>query len=242
VFSMNRDEIRELRGDGMDDISNKWFIGHPLRVYYDYKVIGLWQEGDEFYKTDENGKNLEIQKGAKPGSAKLMDANHDGVINSEDKVIIGSKQPQYLASFNNEFTYKNFYLQVLLNGTFKVWRELNEANVGSWTYNIYNYIKDADYWTPEHTDAKYPSPSYNNFDGHTYYHEFSYVQIKNITLGYNFDKSFVQKLHMSGLSANLSIHNAYTFCNIRSMLNYDNSWFASYPTARSYVLGVNITF
>lgn len=88
-------------------------------------------------------------------------------------------------SMSNTLTYKNFYLSFLLNGTFKVTRELNEANIGSWSYNLYNYLHNADYWTPEHTNSKYASPAYNNFDGHSYYKDFTYIQIKNITLGYN---------------------------------------------------------
>lgn len=86
------------------------------------------------------------------------------------------------------------------------------------------------------------SPAYNNFDGHSYYKDFTYIQIKNITLGYNFEKNFVKKLGLSGLGVNISVENPYTFCDIRSVLNYDNSWFASYPTARSYVLGLNLSF
>ena len=109
-------------------------------------------------------------------------------------------------------------------------------------FSLYNYLHNADYWTPEHTNSKYASPAYNNFDGHSYYKDFTYIQIKNITLGYNFEKNFVKKLGLSGLGVNISVENPYTFCDIRSVLNYDNSWFASYPTARSYVLGLNLSF
>lgn len=241
-FSLNRDKIVELRGDGKDDINNKWFIGHPLRVYYDYKAIGIWQEGDVYSYTDEKGNTQQIQKGAKPGSAKLLDANHDGVINSKDKVIIGSKSPSFLLNMSNELTYKDFWFSFVLDGTFRVTRELNEANIGSWSYNIYNYLADADYWTPTHTNAKYTAPTYNNFDGHSFYHKFTYVKLKNITLGYNINKKFIHKVGLSNANVSFSVNNAYTFCDIRSVLNYDNSWFASYPTARSYVFGLNVTF
>ena len=112
-----------------------------------------------------DGTEKEIQKGAKPGSAKVKDADGNGYIDSNDKVIIGSKNPSFLMSMSNTLTYKNFYLSFLLNGTFKVTRELNEANIGSWSYNLYNYLHNADYWTPEHTNSKYASPAYNNFDG-----------------------------------------------------------------------------
>ena len=76
-FFLNRDEIVELRGDGKDDITNKWFIGEPLRVFYDYNVVGIWQYDDPCYVKKEvdgkiiegfyNEKGEEIQKGAKPG-------------------------------------------------------------------------------------------------------------------------------------------------------------------------------
>ena len=44
-FFLNRDKIVELRGDGKDDINNKWFIGKPLSIFYDFNVIGIWQGG-----------------------------------------------------------------------------------------------------------------------------------------------------------------------------------------------------
>lgn len=241
-FSLNRDKIVDLRGDKVDDITNRWFIGKPLRVYYDYKVVGIWQEGDQFTYTDKDGNEKEIQKGAKPGSAKLEDKDNNGYIDSNDKKIIGSKMPSFRMSLGNTFTYKDFRFSFLLNGVFKVTREFNEANIGSWSYNIYNYLHDADYWTPENPNSEYTSPAYTTFDQHSFYKDLTYVQIKNITLGYRINREFLRKVGISALDLNLSVNNVYTFSNIRSVLNYDNSWMASYPTARSYVLGVNLTF
>ncbi|MCL1614714.1 hypothetical protein, partial [Phocaeicola plebeius] len=71
---------------------------------------------------------------------------------------------------------------------------------------------------------------------------FTYIQIKNIMLGYNLKSSWAHKLGVSGLQVNFSVENPYTFCDVRSVLNYDNSWFASYPTARSFVFGLNVNF
>lgn len=241
-FSLNRDKIVDLRGDKKDDITNKWFIGKPLRVYYDYNVTGLWQEGDKFTYTAEDGTEKEIQPGAKPGSAKLEDVDNNGYINSDDKKIIGSKMPSFLMSIGNRFTYKNFYASFLLNGTFNVTRELNEANIGSWSYGIYNYLSGKDYWTPENPNAEYASLEYTPYDGHSFYKKLTYIQLKNITIGYNFQKNFLNKLGVSDININLSANNVYTFCGTRSFLNYENSWMASYPTARSYILGLNLTF
>ncbi|MFV0467769.1 MAG: hypothetical protein ACK5MK_02450, partial [Dysgonomonas sp.] len=64
----------------------------------------------------------------------------------------------------------------------------------------------------------------------------------NLTLGYNIDKKVTNKLKISSANVNVSINNLHTFSNMRQILNYDNGWMASYPTARSYMLGLNIYF
>jgi len=239
-FFLNRDKIIELRGDKVDDINNNWFIGKPLQVIYDYNVVGIWQQGDEFFYTDENGVQKEIQQGAVPGDAKIQDADRNGYIDAKDKKIIGNKRPSFTMSLGNTFTYDKFYFSILTNGVFGVWREDNVANIGSWSAG--NYIHDANYWTPENTNADVVSPGYKNPLGHGYYKKQNYIQIKNITLGYNIDKKFLRKLQLSSASVNLSINNLHTFSNMRQILNYDNGWMASYPTARSYMLGLNINF
>lgn len=242
-FSLNRDKIVELRGDGKDDTDNKWFIDKPLRVIYDYNVVGIWQQGDEYFSTDANGNKKEIQTGAKPGDAKLEDVNGDGYIDSDhDKKVIGSKSPDFTMSMGNRFTYKNFSMSFLLNGVFGMWRDDNVANIGSWTNGKGNYIHGIKYWTPETPDADVVSPGYVAVIPHGYYKKMSYVQIKNITLGYRMSKNLVKKVGLSGIDMNVSVNNLHTFSNMRQLLNYDNTWMASYPTARSYMFGLNLTF
>ena len=156
--------------------------------------------------------------------------------------MIGNKRPSFTLSMGNRFSYKNFYFSFLLNGVFGKWMEDNVANIGSYTFSTSNYIQGADYWTPENPDSEYVSPGYVNSFGHAFYKRLNYVQIKNVTLGYRFGQKFMRKLGMSAIDVNVGINNVCAFSNMRQMLNYDNSWFASYPTARSYVLGVTLTF
>jgi len=241
-FFLNRDKIIDLRGDKVDDINNKWFIGEPLQVYYDYLMTGIWQEGDEYFYNDENGNQKEIQTGAAPGSAKVEDVDGNGYIDANDKKIIGSKRPNFTMSMGNTFTYDRFYFSFLTNGVFGVWREDNVANIGAWSSGIGNYVRGVNYWTPENTNADVVSPGYKNPLEHGYYKKQTYIQIKNITLGYNIDPKFLRKLQLSSASINVSVNNLHTFSNMRQILNYDNGWFASYPTARSYMLGLNVNF
>lgn len=241
-FSLNRDKIIELRGDGKDDITNKWFIGEPVKVYYDYNVVGTWQENDNFLNAD--GK--EIQKGAKPGHAKLEDVDGDGTITAKDKKIIGSKLPSFTMSLGNTFTYKDFTFSFLLNGVFGAWKEMIDYNFDRWS-SKYNYISGMDYWTPENPTNAMTSPGYVPYDKHSFYKKMNYVRIKNITLGYNIPKVILNPVGISALNVNLSVNNLYTFSNVKNALNFDGTDYnanivSCYPTARSFMLGLNLIF
>ena len=236
------DDIKALRGDGKDDINNKWFIGQPLSVYYDWNMIGIWQEGDEFTFIDKEGKEVAHQTGATPGAAKLEDVDGNGVIDSKDRKVIGSKQPSFTMSMGNRFSYKDFYFSFLFNGVFGKWMTDNVANISSYTFGSGNYIHGVKYWTPETPDAEVVSPGYQASFSHGYYKKLNYVQLRNITLGYRVNQKFVRRIGLSAIDVNFSVNNVCAFSNMRQMLNYDNTWFASFPTARSYVLGLTLTF
>ncbi|MDR1624055.1 MAG: TonB-dependent receptor [Tannerellaceae bacterium] len=246
-FSLNRDKILELRGDGKDDVTNKWFIGKPLRVFYDYNIIGTWQENEA-----ETAKAQ--QPGAVPGSAKLEDHSGpdgvpDGKITADDKKIIGSKLPSFLLSMGNQVSYKNFYASLMLNGVFGQWKELHEQNFDRWMPS-YNYLSGMNYWTPENPTNEMTSPAYIPYDKHTFYKKMTYVKIKNITIGYNFKKNLLDKIGIAGLSVNVSVNNLYTFSNLKNALNFDSNdidgtyrnILSTYPSARSYIVGLNLTF
>lgn len=241
-FFLNRDKIVDLRGDKIDDVSNKWFTGKPLSVFYDYNVIGIWQEGDEFTFTDAEGKTVAHQKGAQPGDAKLEDVDGNGYIDSNDMKVIGNKRPSFTLSMSNQFNYKNFYASVVLYGVFGRWMSDNIPDIGQYTFGTANYVHGINYWTPEHPDADVPSPGYVKTFSHGYYKKQNYVQIKNITLGYQFKKEMVKRIGLSGLDVNVSVDNLHVFSNMRQMLNYDNTWFASFPMQRAWHLGLTVTF
>lgn len=264
-FSLNRDKIIKLQENGKDDITNKWFIGEPTNVYYDYNVIGTWQTDDPRWKClveKDNAGNIisekwgyytddwkEIQKGAEPGSAKLEDVDGDGVITADDKKIIGSKLPSFLMSMTNNFTYKDFYMSFVLNGIFGQWRQMHDQNFDRWMPE-FNYLSDMNYWTESNPTNEMTSPSYVPYEKHSFYKKMNYVQLKNITIGYNIPKTFTQKLGITSARVDVSVNNVCTFSNIKNALNYDNAKanddekgvVVGYPTARSYMLGLNVTF
>ena len=245
-FFLNRDEIVELRGDGKDDITNKWFIGKPLQVIYDYNVVGIWQKDESAYNAEKDGyynaEGEEIQKGAKPGSAKLEDVDGDGVISAKDKKVIGSKTPSFLLSMGNQFQYKNFSFSFLLNGTFGQWKERHDLNMERWGA-IWNHLSGINYWTPENGSNEATSLVYSPYDKHSFYQKVNYVTVKNITLGYNLEKKWVNKIGLEGVNVNISVNNLCSFSNVENATNLDaDNMYYSYPTNRSYMFGLNVTF
>ena len=241
-FFLNRDKIVDLRGDKVDDVANRWFIGKPLSVFYDYNVVGIWQEGDEFTFTDAAGNQVAHQTGAKPGDAKLLDKDGNGIINTSDMMVIGNKRPSFTMSMSNQFNFKQFYASFVLYGVFGRWMSDNIPNIGSYAFGTGNYIHGINYWTPEHPDADVPSPGYIQKFTHGYYKKQNYVQVKNITIGYQFRRDDIRKIGLAGLDINASVDNLHVFSNMRQLLNYDNTWFASYPMQRAWRLGLTVTF
>ena len=148
----------------------------------------------------------------------------------------------FTMSMGNRFSYKDFYFSFLFNGVFGKWMTDNVANISSYTFGSGNYIHGVKYWTPETPDAEVVSPGYQASFSHGYYKKLNYVQLRNITLGYRVNQKFVRRIGLSAIDVNFSVNNVCAFSNMRQMLNYDNTWFASFPTARSYVLGLTLTF
>lgn len=253
-FFLNRDEIVDLRGDGKDDIANKWFIGEPLRVFYDYNVVGIWQYDDPHYVKKEvdgkivegffNEKGEEIQKGAKPGFAKLEDVDGDGKITAADKKVIGSKTPSFLLSMGNQFKYKNFSFSFLLNGVFGQWKDRVDLDITRWTNNvIFNYLSGMNYWTPENPTNEMTCLNHSRYGNHGFYSKVNYVTVKNISLGYDLEKKWLKTLGISALNVNLSVNNLCSFSNVDNTTNLDaDNMYYGYPTNRSYMLGLNLTF
>ena len=80
TFSKNHNELIELYGGKKDDVTNKWFIGEPIDVNYDYVFDGIWQ-------TDEAEQAAVY--GQKPGQVKVRDIDGNKVIDADDKQILG---------------------------------------------------------------------------------------------------------------------------------------------------------
>ena len=239
----NRNKLTELASGADRDVANRWFVGYPIDVIYDYEYEGLWNESD--IVTGPDGKtNLQIlEPGGNLGMIKVKytgDYDANGMptrqIKEEDRQI-QSMEPDLCGGFNTTVGYKGFDLTVI--GAFQIGGKLISALHSSNGYlNMLTGRRnniDVDYWTPENTGAKYPKPGgIQSGDNPKYgstlgYFNAGYLKIRTITLGYNFENlKAVKDLGISRLRLYASIQNPFVlfspFHNESGLDPETNSW------------------
>lgn len=249
-FSSYKNKIVDIYGDGKDDITNKWFIGHPVKVIYDYKMVGVWQEG-------ENNANWDAS--AKPGYLKFADLSGpdgkpDGKIDDKDMVIQGSPLPDWTGGITNTFHYKNFHLNIFIQTVQGVLRNNTDLYYADEAWRL-NLPKEIGYWTAENKSQTRPSLDPNAraaARGYAYPADGSFTRIKDVTLSYTMPQTLLDKLKLGGLTVYLSGRNLYTFTNwvgwdpefdflFRGSTSSTDDWTNNYPINRTIVLGANIT-
>ena len=273
----NRNKLVELASGAEQDVANRWFVGHPIDVIYDYKKIGLWQAGEEeLLNILEPGGNIGMIKVEYTG-----EYDENGLptrqINTDDRQVM-DMEPDMMGGFNTNVSWRHFDLNII--GAFQVGGKLISAIHSSNGYlNMLNGRRgqlDVDYWTEENTGAKYPKPggmssNDNPIYGSTLgYFSASYMKIRTITLGYNFEHlKFVRNLGIDRLRAYCSVQNPFVFFspyNDESGLDpetntlSDNSGTMAVtmdgykgahkipvigyntPSTRNFLFGINVTF
>lgn len=239
VLSRNRNKIVSLYGtdsdgDGVedDDIGNRWFIGHPINVYYDYVFDGIYQEGDQF------------PAGYQAGFARFQDLNKDGNVEAtNDRTIIGQGgQPKYRWGITNNFMYGNFRLSVFINamqGWMATFNDLDFINNSLDPVRPVN-MYDGGWWTPETASATRPSLEYRrSVLGHNWYASRDFIRIQDVSLSYNFPTSFLQKLRLTRLNAFVSGKNLATFTKWPGH-NPESISTERYPIAKTYTVGFRL--
>ena len=265
----NRNKLVELASGQERDESNNWFVGYPINSIFDYEKVGLWQEGDPYLDILEPGGNVGMIKVKYTG-----EYNADGTpvrqIGTEDRQII-SMEPKFLGGFNTRVAWKNIDLTII--GAFQCGGKLiSSLHSANGYLNLLtgrrNNVK-VDYWTPENTDAKYPKPGgIMSGDNPKYgttlgYFSASYMKIRTITLGYNFNNMpKLKNFGIDNLRAYVTIQNPFVLfspynneCGLdpeSNSLGNENvavsmvSRFpivgTNTPATRNYLFGINLTF
>lgn len=245
VFSRNKNKITEVYGNGKDDLGNRWFIGQPLGVIYDYTKVGIWQE-DEI----ASGANKGWDDAAQAGDLKLADLNADGKIDDGDRSVLGQTAPKWTAGLTNTFSYKAFTLNVFINTVQGALR--NNPQIGGASDEMGRRSTPAvlGYWTPENKSNEWRSlGNHSNIHGYGFPSNASFTRLKDITLSYTMPQQLVEKIGVQGLTIYASGRNLYTWTNwlgwdpeARDITRGSTNDAINYPMVRTYVLGINLSF
>jgi TonB-linked SusC/RagA family outer membrane protein len=227
--------------------------GQPLGVFYGYVMQGIVQSNAE-------GQSLPTQNGNRPvaGDVRFADLNGDGVINDQDRTIIGNPNPKAFAGVTNNFSYKGIELSVFFQGQFgnDIYNQTRQI-LESQSDPLNQSTRVLNHWTPTNTNTDIPRPVRNDPQGNNRFstrwiEDGSYVRLKNVTLGYNFPASLSKRASIQNLRLYVTAQNLITWTHY---LGYDPEVSADpfsstafgrdygvYPQARTYTVGINATF
>jgi len=266
----NRNKLVRLASGQTRDEANWWFVGHPINVIYDYKKLGLWQEGDPYLNTLEPGGNVGMIKVKYTG-----DYNEDGTptrqIGPEDRQIM-DVNPKFQGGFNTRVAYKRFDLSAV--GVYQ-----HGGILISTLYAAQGYLNlmsgrrnnvSVDYWTPDNTNAKYPKPGgVTSGDNPKYgstlgYFDASYLKIRTLSLGYNFtNMDWLKNSGISRLRLYATVQNPFvlfspfhrqtgldpetnSYGDENTAVDFNQSRLLTIgtntPATRNFLLGINLTF
>ncbi|GAO29463.1 TonB-dependent receptor [Geofilum rubicundum JCM 15548] len=230
-----KDQIDILAYGKNDMVDNTWFIGESISVIYGIEGDGLWTAEDaaEMDQFNANGHDFEV------GMSKPVDQDGNYEINSEDRVIIGNRNPRWTLGFNNTFSYKGFELDLITYGRFGY----QVATGGEGQIGRYNQ-REIDYWTPDNTDAEFQKPIYNEAGGDAYssilgYRSGSFFKIRTISLGYNLPFRTLENLGIQNMKVYVQAKNPGTIYSDIEWLDMD---LGGSTYNRGFVFGLNIGF
>lgn len=257
-FSLNRNEVKGL-GPNQEQIidgNHITMIGEPIGNFYGYRILGV-------YKSQEDLDKYPHLNTAKIGTYIYEDISGpngvpDGEITDADRTILGNYNPDYTIGFFNSFSYKNFDLSFMIQCVqgleiFNSARSflLNGEGWGNGAKDLYkNCFSETNpngkYARPSvaTADKLYEKSSYMVEDG-------SFIRFNNITLGYNFSKTFIAKMGLKGLRVYVTAQNPFTITKY-SGYNPEVSTnsnaltpgidYGAYPTNKSIAFGLNVNF
>jgi len=194
-----KNEVIDLRGAG-PFISGHTIIkeGYPINSIYGYVSDGLFQSQEEIDNHAKQTGNIG------PGDIKYLDLNDDGLINADDREVIGNSFPSLNYGFNFSFDYKNFFLSAFFQGVGRrdvllqgatVWAFSNGGRIQPWQIDSY--------WRPEEPGNEYPrltrTTSHNNFSTSDFWvYDATYLRLRNLQVGFRLPKHWFESIIHQG--------------------------------------------
>ena len=251
-FAYNHNKILSLNGDvPMYFGNNIHAVGYALSSFYGYVVDGIFQTQEEIDESAIQTVGSSKYTSTQPGDIRFRDLNNDGVINDDDRTILGSPLPTFTFSMNNSFAWKGFDLEIYLQGVAgnQIYNG-NRAALEAMSVAQNQLVTVLDRWSPTNPSTTMPravfsDPNKNNRVSNRFLEDGSYLRLKSITLGYTLPKRLTEKAHMSEVRFSLSGQNLFTLTRYTGLdpevggAGIDSN---VYPVTRNFTLGLNITF
>jgi len=236
-------------------------VGHPLGAFYGYQMEGIFQTPGDVFKHAYQGP------GVIPGDVMYKDQNGDGLINQNDRTFLGRAIPLYTYGLTATFYYSNFDLTIFFQGSYgnKIYSQVNQDIEGFYRpFNLTQRVYDTR-WHGEGTSNTMPLVSWNQAANNIlepssrFLQDASYVRLKNLQLGYTIPAKITSKGHIKSLRIYFTSENLLTFTKFTGLdpeMHVSNNvnaekykgdiaagidW-GTYPSARSYIVGVNLYF
>ena len=237
------------RGNSIKFPVNIFMEGKEVGLFYGWKTDGIFQDGDQMYSI--NGAM------SQPGDVKVLDLNGDGIVDLDDRTIIGNPNPDFVYGINLDFSYKRVSLTALFNGVSG--NEIVNGNLYrmGWAEGTYrNILADSfeNRWTTENPSNTYPRLGYsaNLFAAlmDRVIEDGTYLRLNNLTINYDLpikSKNFIESCNLYLTGRNLFTWTNYSGYDpeITSFL-YDGliqgvDW-NNKPNSKSFLVGLNLNF
>lgn len=243
------DAIYSFGGFTGTDIQREgnFFLGESLNTIYMWEFDRIIQEEDMEYvnSLDLPGKTLA------PGDILPKDQQQEGeegygIIDEDDRVIVGKKDPKFFGGFSTRLSWKGLSLNAIFTYSqgAKAVSGYYEGLMSGTGYAAAH--KDMlDRWTPSNTDTNIPRATYDNAArfsaGETSWgiQDASFLRLSSLTLAYDFNASLINRLGMSNFRLYTTANNLFTITDYKGYDPENGDW---YPTARMFVVGVNASF
>lgn len=268
-ISFNKNRIESLSyGEDVVYSTNYIFalarVGEPVGVFYGWEALGVYENDAANVWTDPNtGEERKVLKGSTYGDAfgggdmKWDDINNDGIINDDDRVIIGNPHPDFIGGFGTTLNYKNFTLDAYFSYSWgndiinaqriNRYKMTNISNLE--THALKRWRKDGDITDfPKLVSAdpmeNFRCSSFCIEDG-------SYIRLKDISLSYSLPENVCKKLKMKQFDVSINASNLLTWTNYSGydpevntstqtvITGLDNG---AFPKSRVYSIGVKLIF
>lgn len=219
-------------GIPMDNVGSNWFIGKPINVIYSYEFDGIWQETDDIINSH--------MPEAKPGDVRVKDYDGDGKITTDDRHVIGQKDPKYTVGLMNTLSYKGLSFSFFFTASKGVTRYTEYMNT---YFDGKKNMRKREWWTPDNKLNNYPAnrddsnPYGINYFGKT--NDASYIRLSDISLGYKFPQPVARKMGLDRLEVFGNVKNVFT---ITDFIGLDPEYTSDYalPLTRTFMFGLRV--